>query len=73
MKKSILSLSIVSVFSLFMISCNSKEDSKVIDKNEETSVETKAQYTCPMHTEVLADEPGSCPKCGMALEKKKAE
>jgi len=26
------------------------------------------QYTCPMHPEVVQDHPGSCPKCGMALE-----
>ena len=25
-------------------------------------------YTCPMHPEVEQDHPGSCPKCGMALE-----
>jgi Cu+-exporting ATPase len=28
---------------------------------------TGAQYTCPMHPEILRDGPGSCPKCGMAL------
>jgi Cu+-exporting ATPase len=28
----------------------------------------KAQFTCPMHPEILQDKPGSCPKCGMALE-----
>ena len=28
------------------------------------------EYTCPMHPEVLQDHPGSCPKCGMALEPK---
>lgn len=28
------------------------------------------QYTCPMHPEVLQIGPGSCPKCGMALEPK---
>ena len=28
----------------------------------------KAEYTCPMHPEILRDEPGSCPICGMALE-----
>jgi Cu+-exporting ATPase len=28
------------------------------------------EYTCPMHTEVVQDHPGSCPKCGMALEPK---
>jgi Cu+-exporting ATPase len=25
-------------------------------------------YTCPMHPEIRQDRPGSCPKCGMALE-----
>jgi Cu+-exporting ATPase len=35
--------------------------------------ETAAQpagttYTCPMHPEIRQDYPGSCPKCGMALE-----
>ena len=25
-------------------------------------------YTCPMHPEVRQVGPGSCPKCGMALE-----
>ena len=26
-----------------------------------------AQYTCPMHPQILRDAPGSCPICGMAL------
>ena len=26
------------------------------------------EYTCPMHPEVRQGGPGSCPKCGMALE-----
>jgi Cu+-exporting ATPase len=26
-------------------------------------------YTCPMHPEVRQPRPGSCPKCGMALER----
>ncbi|MBI3911741.1 MAG: efflux RND transporter periplasmic adaptor subunit, partial [Armatimonadetes bacterium] len=25
------------------------------------------QYTCPMHPEVVKDQPGRCPKCGMNL------
>jgi Cu+-exporting ATPase len=27
-----------------------------------------AQYTCPMHPEIVQNGPGTCPKCGMALE-----
>ena len=27
-----------------------------------------AQYTCPMHPQILQDKPGNCPICGMALE-----
>jgi P-type Cu+ transporter len=30
--------------------------------------ETGDEYTCPMHPEVRQNGPGSCPKCGMALE-----
>jgi Cu+-exporting ATPase len=29
---------------------------------------TGAKYTCPMHPEIVRDQPGSCPICGMALE-----
>ncbi len=32
------------------------------------AADTDADYTCPMHPEVLQKGPGSCPKCGMALE-----
>jgi len=27
-----------------------------------------SQWTCPMHPEILLDEPGACPICGMAVE-----
>jgi Cu+-exporting ATPase len=27
-----------------------------------------SKYTCPMHPEIVQEGPGSCPKCGMALE-----
>ena len=30
--------------------------------------EKEIAYTCPMHPEVRHEGPGSCPKCGMALE-----
>jgi Cu+-exporting ATPase len=28
----------------------------------------QGEYTCPMHPEIKQIGPGSCPKCGMALE-----
>src|SRR5690349_15997168 len=27
-----------------------------------------AKWTCPMHPQIVRDDPGSCPICGMALE-----
>ncbi|HEY6071666.1 MAG TPA: heavy metal-binding domain-containing protein, partial [Chthoniobacterales bacterium] len=37
---------------------------------------SKQFYTCPMHPEIVRNEPGQCPKCGMTLvpikEKKKS-
>jgi len=35
----------------------------------EVPVTTSGDWTCPMHPEVRAVEPGPCPKCGMALER----
>jgi Cu+-exporting ATPase len=35
-----------------------------------TLTPAKTQYVCPMHPEVVRDEPGTCPICGMALEPK---
>ena len=44
------------------------------EKESRTGVATEAQiYTCPMHPEVRKEGPGSCPKCGMALEPLKVE
>ena len=31
------------------------------------AVEAPSSYTCPMHPEVVSDEPGHCPECGMKL------
>lgn len=37
--------------------------------NPESGV-AAATYTCTMHPEVITNEPGKCPKCGMDLVKK---
>jgi Cu+-exporting ATPase len=35
---------------------------------EISSVSDRTEYTCPMHPEIVRDQPGNCPICGMALE-----
>jgi hypothetical protein len=35
------------------------------------AVSQTRQYTCSMHPEVVQDQPGKCPKCGMELVEKK--
>ncbi|MFN2439934.1 MAG: heavy metal-binding domain-containing protein, partial [Chitinophagaceae bacterium] len=42
---------------------------KTVQKKSTTQT-SKVIYTCPMHPEVQRSKPGSCPKCGMDLEKK---
>lgn len=38
-------------------------------KETQTYISNKdTKYTCPMHPEIIQDNPGDCPKCGMALE-----
>jgi Cu+-exporting ATPase len=35
---------------------------------EVPTLPTRTEYVCPMHPEIVRDEPGDCPICGMALE-----
>jgi len=42
-------------------------DMPVVGHEAGDAPQPKIQYTCPMPSEVLEDEPGSCPKCGMQL------
>ena len=44
------------------------EHNDTLDSKRSQETDSHRQYTCPMHPEVIEDEPGSCPKCGMALE-----
>jgi hypothetical protein len=65
MKKTIVVVS-VAVAALFMTSCGSEATTT----EQTTPAGEKVEYTCPMHPEVITNEPGDCPKCGMRLEKK---
>ncbi len=48
--------------------CRKKFLSAPATAKPEEKPQGKVIYTCPMHPEVQQDHPGSCPKCGMALE-----
>jgi len=50
---------------------DSNPDAFLVEKAAEPP-KTGVIYTCPMHPEIRQDGPGSCPKCGMALEPKSA-
>jgi len=54
------------------IGCRKQEEKEMPKMKMETEApeQQAAQYTCPMHSEVISDKPGKCPKCGMNLEKK---
>ena len=43
---------------------------KYLSPAEAEDLPLDVEYTCPMHPEVVQIGPGSCPKCGMALEPK---
>jgi Cu+-exporting ATPase len=46
------------------------DPAKYLQKSEPVTAHAAAkgaQYTCPMHPEIVQSGPGSCPKCGMAL------
>ncbi len=38
------------------------------DHRKPAKVKGTSSYTCPMDPEIVQDEPGNCPICGMALE-----
>ncbi len=42
------------------------------DKVDAGAIVGKVEYFCPMCEGVVSDKPGTCPKCGMTLEKREA-
>lgn len=69
---------ILALFALQFAGCSREPASEPAAAAKETPAEhalrhTNPQYRCPMHPEVVRDEPGECPICGMALVKVEPE
>ncbi|MBW1742889.1 MAG: efflux RND transporter periplasmic adaptor subunit [Deltaproteobacteria bacterium] len=51
---------------------NQLQSTQRADTHEHTDEEiSKVLYTCPMHPQIVQEQPGQCPICGMDLVKKK--
>ena len=55
---------------LGLIGCGQKQRNNLALTNQKAS---DAKYTCPMHSQIMEDHPGSCPICGMTLVKKSGQ
>lgn len=56
-------------FCALVLGCNDGKESGKGHENHSTQQEQKV-YTCPMHPEIIRNEPGQCPICGMDLVEK---
>ena len=52
-------IAILCVATFVLIACNG--DKKAAESKD------MQQYTCPMHPQIIKDQPGTCPICGMDL------
>lgn len=55
-------VALLSMLFLLMLATSCREDTHVHAEGEE--------YTCPMHPQIVRNEPGTCPICGMDLVRK---
>ncbi|MFP4611451.1 MAG: efflux RND transporter periplasmic adaptor subunit, partial [Thiohalophilus sp.] len=64
------------ILALLLIACNGEQPDKDSEGEQngeqETALEhaekhTDPNYVCPMHPQIVRDEPGTCPICGMDL------
>ena len=70
-------LSLLLVAALWLSACDKSEQpsESLADVSDDTALEhaekhLDPKYVCPMHPQIVRDEPGNCPICGMNLVKK---
>jgi uncharacterized protein YcfL len=69
-KLALLSFAIVLIISACNNSSTSSSNSTQTFNLDTTKLKNgESFYQCEMNPEVISDKPGSCPKCGMDLEK----
>ncbi|MFC4688383.1 efflux RND transporter periplasmic adaptor subunit [Epilithonimonas pallida] len=61
---------IILSFSIFFVAC--KNDKKENHEGHAGHGKTEEVYTCTMHPDVIRNQPGNCPICGMKLVKKES-
>ncbi len=67
MTKRLLYYFIIIAAGIFFFSCKERK------KDEHAEYEAQQEiYTCPMHPQIIRNQPGDCPVCGMKLVKKEA-
>lgn len=52
---------------LLIFSCKEKTKNTVSDSVSSHVHDVQTKYTCPMHPQIIRDQPGKCPICGMDL------
>jgi Cu(I)/Ag(I) efflux system membrane fusion protein len=81
MKKNFIMTVVVAVSALLLSACSDETQqasSSTKGVQTETAIEhaekhLDPKYVCPMHPQIVRDEPGSCPICGMDLVQKETE
>ncbi len=54
--------------------CGKDLEKRVMSKNEYYDfAQLQDEYFCPMHSEVISEQAGKCPKCGMKLQMRTVE
>ncbi len=67
LKKKLLQLLACCIMLIACSGCDNKQDPHA---GHTTTAKAADIYTCPMHPEIIRDQPASCPICGMDLVKK---
>lgn len=55
---------------VLIFSCNNNEKKPDNEHKNHSSQQEQKVYTCPMHPQIIRNEPGQCPICGMDLVEK---